>query len=56
MSRFTRRSTTRALLTIAAEYAIIAGAIAIAAAVPDTGWPVKAACHPRYRYASVRAW
>ena len=32
MSRFTRRSTTRALLTIAAEYAIIAGAIAIAVA------------------------
>ena len=42
MSRFTRRSTKRALLTIAAEYAIITGAIAIAAAVPDTGWPVKA--------------
>jgi len=40
MSRFTRRSTMRALLTIAAEYAIIA--IAIAVAVPDTGWPVKA--------------
>ena len=42
MSRFTRRSTKRALLTIAAEYAIIIGAIAIAAAVPDIGWPVKA--------------
>ena len=42
MSRFARRSTMRALLTIAAEYAIIAGAIAIAVAVPDTGWPVKA--------------
>ena len=28
MSRFTRRSTTRALLTIAAGYALIAGAIA----------------------------
>ena len=42
MSRFTRRSTKRALLTIAAEYAIITGAIAIAAAVPDIGWPVKA--------------
>ena len=42
MSRFTHRSTKRALLTIAAEYAIIAGAIAIAAAVPDNGWPVTA--------------
>ena len=42
MSRFTRRSTMRALLTIAAEYVIIAGAIAIAVDVPDTGWPVKA--------------
>ena len=41
MSRFTRRSTMRALLTIAAEYALITGAIAIAVAVPDTGWPVK---------------
>src|SRR5215471_14528500 len=41
-SRFTRRSTKRALLTIAAEYAIITGAIATAAAVPDIGWPVKA--------------
>ena len=42
MSRFTRRSTMRTLLTIAAEYAIIAGATAIAIGVPDTGWPVKA--------------
>src|SRR5262245_66078124 len=42
MSRFTRRSTKRALLTIAAEYAIITGAIAIAASGPDTGWPAKA--------------
>src|SRR6476659_5126642 len=42
MSRFTRRSTMRALLTIAAEYAIVTGAITIAAAVPDTDWPVKA--------------
>ena len=41
MSRFTRRSTMRALLTIAVEYAIITGAIAIAAAVPNTGWPIK---------------
>ena len=56
MSRFTRRSTMRALLTIAAEYALIAGAIAIAVAVPDTGWPVTDACHPRYRYTSVCAW
>jgi hypothetical protein len=39
MSRFTRRSTMRALLTIAAEYALIAGAIA--ATVPNTDWPVK---------------
>jgi len=39
-SLFTRRSTTRALLTIAGEYAIITIAIA-AATVPDTGWPVK---------------
>ena len=42
MSRFTRRSTKRALLTIAAEYAIITGAITIAVAVPETGWPVTA--------------
>jgi fatty acid desaturase len=42
MSRFTRRSALRALLTIAAEYAIIAGAIAIAVFAPDAGWPVKA--------------
>ena len=42
MSRFTHRSTKRALLTIAAEYAIVTGSIAIAAGVPDTGWPVKA--------------
>jgi fatty acid desaturase len=41
MSRFTRRSTMRALLTIAVEYAIITGSIAIAAAVPNTGWPIK---------------
>ena len=40
MSRFTRRSTTRALLTITAEYALIAGAIALVVAVPDTDWPV----------------
>src|SRR6185369_11348736 len=40
ISPFTRRSTTRALLTIAGEYAIITIAIA-AAALPDTGWPVK---------------
>src|SRR6185437_6989775 len=40
VSPFTRRSTTRALLTIAGEYAIITIAIA-AAALPDTGWPVK---------------
>jgi fatty acid desaturase len=42
MSRFTRRSTLRALLTIAAEYTIVAGAIAVAVVAPDTGWPVKA--------------
>jgi fatty acid desaturase len=41
-SRFTRRSTMRALLTIAAEFAIIVGAITIAVAVPNTSWPVKA--------------
>ena len=41
MSRFTRHSTKRALLTIAAEYAIIAGAIAITA-MPANEWPVTA--------------
>lgn len=41
MSRFKRRSIKRALLTIAAEYAIIIVAIA-AAALADTNWPVKA--------------
>jgi fatty acid desaturase len=42
MSRFTCRSTLRGLLTIAAEYTIIAGAIAIAVVAPDTAWPAKA--------------
>jgi fatty acid desaturase len=42
MPRFTRRSTVRALLTIAAEYAIIAGAIATAVALPANVWPVTA--------------
>jgi len=41
MSRLTRRSTMRALLTLAVEYAIITGAIFIATAVSDTGWPVR---------------
>lgn len=42
MRRFTRRSTLRALLTIAVEYAIIAGAIATAVALPANVWPVTA--------------
>ena len=46
MSRFTCRSTARALLTIAADYAVIVGAIAISAlrdkGWPDTGWGTTA--------------
>jgi len=41
MSHLTRRSTTRALLTLAVEYGIIAAAIFIPTALPDTGWQVK---------------